>query len=282
MLFLCVSIFAQKATEIYLLDLKKLDSTYVLSNPVNISDNKGYDNQPCFTEDGSSILFASNRDGQTDIARYDIVEMYRTWLTDTKVSEYSPAPYFGKKKYFTCVRFEEDNQTLFKYGYSGKDPVPLISNIQVGYYVWFDKNIVITFVLGDTESLQVSNFKYKIKYPIAQNIGRSLNKIPNPYSDGPDMISFISKSHGNPEIYAINPLTSDSKYIVDAIEGSEDLTWTVDGSMLMARDNMIYKFDPKQDKDWIPIVIESEASLNNITRLVVSPNGKKIAIVTAE
>ena len=45
---------------------------------------------------------------------------------------------------------------------------------------------------------------------------------------------------------------------------------------------MIYKFDPKQDKDWMPIVIESEASLNNITRLVVSPNGKKIAIVTDE
>lgn len=279
MLFACANIYAQQETEIYLFDLKKSDSTYIISNPVNISNNEGYDNQPSFTEDGTSILFTSTRDGQTDIARYDIAEKYRTWVTDTEVNEYSPASYIGKKKYFTCVRFEKEDQLLYKYSYNSREPEVLIPNLMVGYYVWFNKNIVITFVLGDIESLQVSNFKHKIKYPIEQNIGRSLSKIPNPYSIGKDKISYISKSHGNPEIYEINPLTSESTYLIDAIEGSEDLTWTIDGAILMAKEDVIYKFHPKKDDGWKPILIESNIPVKKITRLSVSPDGKKIAVV---
>ena len=280
--FVCANILAQKATEIYLFDINKSDNSYILTDPINISNNEGYDNQPSFTEDGSSILFTSTRDGQTDIARYDIAEGYRTWITDTEVNEYSPAPYIGKKKYFTCVRFEDENQFLYKYSYNKKEPVVLIPNLNVGYYVWFNKHIVITYVLGDIETIQVSNFKHKIKYPIAQNIGRSLNKIPNPFSIGLDRISYISKSYGNPEIYEINPLTSESKYLIDPIEGSEDFTWTIDGAILMGKDDVIYKFHPKKDNEWKTIIIESKIPVNNITRLAVSPDGKKIAVVVDE
>lgn len=283
MLLFCGNISAQEATEIYLFDLIKKDSTYIISNPINISNNEGYDNQPCFTDDGLAILFASTRDGQTDIARYDIVEGYRNWITNTKANEYSPAPYMGKKKYFTCVRLnDEGEQLLYKYSFKNKEPEVLIPNLKVIYYVWFDKNTVITFVSGDIESLQVTNFKHKIKYPIEQNIGRSLDKIPNPFFNGENKISYISKSHGTPEINSINPLTSDTDYIADALEGSEDLTWTTDGAILMGKDDKIYKFYPGKDKNWKPISIESELPLKNITRLTVSPNGKKIAIVVKE
>jgi hypothetical protein len=219
------------------------------------------------------------RDGQTDIAKYDISKGTRIWITNTPVNEYSPAPYLGKKKYFTCVRSENDDQFLYKYSFKHKESEVLIPNLNVGYYVWFSKNIVITYVLGDIESIQVSNFKYKIKYPIAQEIGRSLNKIPNPSSIGRDKISFISKSYGNPEIYEIDPLNSESNYLIDPVEGSEDLTWTIDGAILMAKGDVIYKFHPQTDSEWKTILIESEFPLKNITRLTVSPDGKKIAIV---
>ena len=132
---------------------------------------------------------------------------------------------------------------LYKYSYSSREPEVLIPNLKVGYYVWFNKNIVITYVLGDIESLQVSNFKHKIKYPIEQNIGRSINKIPNPYSIGRDKISYVSKSHENPEIYEIDPLSSESTYLIDVIEGSEDMTWTINGAILMAKEDVIYKFN---------------------------------------
>ena len=182
------------------------------------------------------------------------------------------------------IIFEEavNLQEAYKYSYNNKEPEILIPNLNVGYYVWFNKSIVITYVLGDNESIQVSNFKYKIKYPIAENIGRSLNKIPNSSSTSKDKISFISKSYDNPEIYEIDPLNSESKYLIDPIEGSEDLTWTIDGAILMAKEDVIYKFHPGTDSSWKAISIESDFPIESITRLTVSPDGKRIAIVAAE
>jgi len=283
MVFFCGSMCAQEATEIYLFDLIKTDNTFLINNPINISNNEGYDNQPSFTEDGAAILFSSSRNGQTDIARYDIANNYRTWLTKTDANEYSPSTYPNKKKYFTCVRLDNnDKQQLYKYAYKNKEPQILIPNLKVGYYLWFDKYMVISFVLGDTETLQVSNFKHKIKYPIQSNIGRSLNKIPVAISNGENLMSFISKSHGAPEIYAINPVNSEEKYIADALEGSEDLTWALDGTMFMGKNNTIFKLKPREDKEWSIIKIESDLPVKNISRLVVSPNGTKIAVVVGE
>jgi hypothetical protein len=39
---------AQTGSEIYLFDLLSVDDKYAIANPVNISDNPGYDNQPSF------------------------------------------------------------------------------------------------------------------------------------------------------------------------------------------------------------------------------------------
>jgi hypothetical protein len=279
----CVFLSAQEATDIYLFDLSEQDNSITIKNPVNISKNNGYDNQPCFTEDGTAILFASFRDGQSDVAKYFIDEKYKVWLTQTEESEFSPMPVPGKKKYFTCVRSNLDGtQFLYKYNYRNKPPELLIPNIKVGYYLWFNSKVLVSFVIDDVETLQVSNFKYKIKYPIQSYIGRSIHKIPESSGLGQDQISFISLSHESPEIYAINPLNSESKYITDALPGSQDLTWTTQGSILMGKGDMIYKFRPDMDESWQPIQIESEFPIEGITRLALSPDGKKLAVVVRE
>lgn len=283
MSLLCSLITAQEATEIYLFDLKEQDGNITISNPINISKSEGYDNQPSFTEDGSAVLFSSFRDNQADISKYFIEENYRVWITDTKESEFSPVSLPGKKKYFTCVRLNEDgSQFLYKYAYKKKLPELLIPELKVGYYLWLDEKQVLSFVIGDIETLQVNNFKFKIRYPIQSNIGRSLNKIPNTSGLGTNLVSFISLDHEVPEIYSINPQTSDSKYIADALPGSQDLAWTMKGSMLMGHENMIYKFYPGVDKKWEPIHIESELPMQGISRIVVSPDGSKLALVVLE
>ncbi len=284
MLLFGTFMYSQEATEIYLFDLIKTESSYTIKNPINISKNEGYDNQPSFREDGMLILFSSFRNDQADIAQYNIEDNFRTWITDTKeVSEFSPTPYPGKKKFFTCVRFGKDgSQELFKYSFKNKTPIALEPNVKVGYYSWINKNSLVSFVLGDIETLQVSNFKFKIKYPIQSYIGRSINKVPASVSYGTELISFISKSHEVPEIYTINPVTSELNFLADALEGSEDFTWTLDGAIFMGKDSKIYYFFPEKSKEWQPITIESEIPLKKITRLVVSPNGKKIVVVAAE
>ena len=281
LLILITSIgMAQNATEVYLFDLVVNDSlrTYKLENPVNISENPGvYDNQPSFLLDGSGILFSSTRNDQTDIALFDLESKSKSWLTNTPGSEYSPTQ-SPLTKYFTAINLEEDGtQLLWLYRFNRKKPKVLVEDWKVGYHTWLNKKMVVSFILNDPPTLEVTNLKFKIKYPIGKNIGRSIHTIPNKA-----LVSYISHEHEDYEIYSIDPLNSQKEYIADALEGSQDMTWTPDGTILMGKGNKLYKLKPKDDKDWVEIASLEPFGLKGITRLSVSPLGNKIAIVIDE
>ena len=69
---------------------------------------------------------------------------------------------------------------------------------------------------------------------------------------------------------------------MDALEGSEDLAFTNNGTIFMAKGNQVFKFRPEQDKDWIPVIINSETEFKGITRITISPDGNKLAFVAEE
>jgi hypothetical protein len=50
----------------------------------------------------------------------------------------------------------------------------------------------------------------------------------------------------------------------------------------MAKGNQIFKFRPEQDKDWVPVKIDSDIVIEGITRMAISPDGKKMAVVASE
>ena len=269
--------YSQPATEVYLFDLIQNDSVFTVENPVNISNNKGYDNQPSFLNDGTGVLFTSTRDNQTDIALYNLENQTKAWLTNTLANEYSPiqTPY---KKHFTAIRLEKDGtQLLWMYPFSRRKSKVLIENLTVGYHAWHNKNMVVVFVLGDPSTLQVSNLKFKIKYPIEKNIGRSIHKIPET-----DLISYINLEEDEPEIYSINPVNSEKKYITDPLKDSQDMVWTSDGTIIMGRGDKLFKLKPGIDKEWIEFASLESFQLTGITRIAVSPLGNKIAIVVDE
>lgn len=281
LLFFALSflVYGQPSTEVYLFDFNKKDATnYELKNPVNISDNEGYyDNQPSFLLDGSGVLFASTRENQTDIALYNLENQTKSWLTNTVDNEYSPMQ-TPNKKYFTAVKLEKDGtQLLWHFNFNRKKSKPLIKDLKVGYHTWFNKKMLVSFVLGDPPTLMASNLKANVRYRLAKKIGRSIHKIPNS-----NLISYINYEHGDPEIYTINPINSEEKYITDAIKGSQDMAWTPDGSIIMGKDDTLYKFTPNADKKWVAIASLKEFNLNGISRIAVSPNGDKIAIVVNE
>lgn len=276
-LLISASSFSQPASEVYLFDLIQNDSIFKIENPINISDNKGYDNQPSFLNDGSGVLFVSTRFNQTDVVLYNLEGQTKAWLTNTLGNEYSPIQ-TPNKKYFTAIYLDKNGvQLLWKYPFSRKKPKVLLDNLSVGYYVWQHKKMIVSFVLGDPPTLEVSNLKYKIKYPIDKNIGRSILKIPNS-----NKISIISLEHEDPEIYAINPLNSEKVYLADALENSQDMVWTPDGTMIMGKNDALYKLKPGVDKSWKEVASLKPFNLNGITRLAISPLGNKIAVVVEE
>jgi len=271
---------AQPAHEVYLFDFIKNDSTntYTLKNPINISDNKGlYDNQPSFLNDGMGVLFSSTRDDQTDIVLYDIETKEKRWMTNSTGSEYSPQQ-TPNKKFFSAIKLDtDDTQLLWHYSFRRKKPRVLVDKLKIGYHAWLNEKVIVSFVLGDPATLQVNNLKYKIKYPIDKNIGRSIHKIPTT-----ELISIISLEHDEPEIYSIDPTNSEKKYLADALKGSQDMSWTPDQTIIMGRANKLYKLKPGTDKNWIEIASLESFNLNGITRIAVSPLGNKIAIVVDE
>ena len=140
--------YAQPATEVYLFDLEQGDDHVTLSNPLNISDNIGYDNQPSFMQGGREILFTSTRSGQTDIVRYNIRRESKTWLTNTEGSEYSPTQ-IGQSQNFSAILLEKNGtQLLYRYNIRTGEGEVLIPGLKVGYHTWIDRHRLLSFVLG--------------------------------------------------------------------------------------------------------------------------------------
>ncbi|MDC9723450.1 MAG: DUF6265 family protein [Urechidicola sp.] len=270
---LTLIIYAQPNTDIYLFDLDTSNGEFVLSNVKNISDNEGYDNQPSFFDD-NTLLYAGTRKGQTDIVQYTIDSSKKKWLTKTDGSEYSPLK-IPSENAITAIRLEKDGtQQLYKYNFKNGKSSVLINSIVIGYQTWFNKNTLVTSVLeNDMLSLYVSNLNIDKHNKIEANIGRSLHKIPNS-----NMISFVSKATDEWEIKSLEFVTGKTKFITKTVPKAEDMCWLPDGTIIMGKKNVIYKFKPKKDKEWVEIASLRDFDITNITRLTVNSDGTKLAI----
>ena len=69
---LSFAVLGQPATEVFLLDLDISKDKLTVSNPVNISNHVGYDNQPSFHRAQPLVYYSSfNEDGRSDIKVYN-------------------------------------------------------------------------------------------------------------------------------------------------------------------------------------------------------------------
>ncbi len=278
LLFATSSHYAQTNTEVYLLDVKTVDGKTELVNPRNISNNEGYDNQPSFY-DGETLLFSSTRNGQTDIARYDIPSDTVSWINDTpQGSEYSPLKIPGKNA-ISAIRLDTTGlQRLYEYSVWDGSSTPLLDSLKVAYHVWYDKDIVVSSVLADGRmDLVVSDLSNGSHRTVQQNVGRSLHKIPNT-----DLVSFISKEKDPWEIRSLDPVTGEVQKITDMYKKTDDMAWLADGAIIAADDQILMEIHPKKQKEWERFLRLEKREISNISRIAVSPNGKYLALVFEE
>ena len=266
---------AQPSTEVYLFDLKLDGSDVKVSNPLNISNNEGYDNQPHFMPDGKSILFTSNHNGQTEIVRYYMTDARKERLTNTPGSEYSPTP-TPDGKHFSSILLEKDGtQLLWQYPLGSGAAKVLVQDLKIGYHAWVNENQIISFVLGDPNTMQLSDLADGESKIIAQNIGRSLHKIP-----GSKLMSFIHKENENE--WFVKTFDSESgeiKNLLHTLTGFEDMAWIDGKTILMGKDGKLYKWQNGTDSNWVLVQDFAEFKLDGISRIATSPLGDKIAVV---
>lgn len=268
-------ICAQTNPEVYLVDFKKEGDSLLFLNPVNISVNEGYDNQPSFFDD-EHLLFSATRDGQTDIKNYQIRDGNSTWLSATpNGSEYSPLRIKGSA-HISAIRLDNDGtQLLYRYTNTEAEPEVLIKDLKVGYHVWFNEDILVTTVLtGDGMDLVVTNFKDNSSYTVQKNVGRSLHTIPNS-----NKISYISKEKVLWAIKSLDPVTEATEEIIRTYLLKEDLCWLDDGTLLTGYGNRLYRYHPKVDKDWKLAHVFKDKEINMISRLATNSKATQLALV---
>jgi len=244
---------------------------------VNITDREGYNNQPFFMPDGKSVLYTSIReDKQADIYRYDLASKKDIRVTDTKESEYSPT-LMPDGKSISVIRVEADStQRLWKFPLDGNSPSVILENIKpVGYHAWIDENTLALFVLGNPSTLQIANVKTQHAETIANDIGRSLFKIPHQTK-----ISFTHKiSSDTWEINEYDLKTRKTTLLAKSQPGNEYYAWSPSGVLITANNDKLFKLQPGKDTEWQQIADLSSLGIKGITRIAISPAGDKIAFV---
>lgn len=268
------TLVAQPNTDVFLFDLN-MKAQFELSNLKNISNNEGYDNQPSFI-DTNTLLYAGSRNGQTDIVKYNIPYDSKIFINHTDGSEYSPLK-IPLKKEVSAIRLEKNgDQKLYKYYLRNGESEVLIEDIVIGYHVWFSPNLLISSVLeNDQLALYSSKVSTLLHQKLHDNVGRSLHKIPNSHH-----ISFIDKTNSEKwVIKSINPITGEKATIVATLPQSEDMCWLPNGSILMGHGHKLFTYTPGKDNDWKEVASLESHKIKNITRLAVSPDGKKLAVV---
>jgi hypothetical protein len=267
--------FAQPATEVYLLDIKKNETSFSIvpnTKAVNISNNVGYDNQPNFIENLNAVAFVSSRNTKpTDVFLYDLATATTKQFTNNKEAEYSPK-ITPDGKYISVVKDVDQNLTRISLDglateklYTAKD--------SIGYYCWLNQSEIAAFTLSKPKvTLKLINIKNKTEKYLTDSIGRSLYK----YRDGiivcqklkkASYVSFIDKKG------AINQL-------IELPKNTEDFYLTTDGLLFSSNESsLIYCNVQSKNKAWQELANLKAMEISKIFRLAVNQDKSKLVFV---
>lgn len=275
------------STDIYLVpfagnlaSLKNAKATPVATAP-------GYDNQPHFSQDGTKILFAANRDGkQIDIFLFDRANARVTQLTETPENENSPTYLptgVGDAGGFSVVRTEPDKtQRLWRFDAQGRNPQVVLTDVKpVGYHAWIDGGRLALFVLGEPPTLHIATVSNGQAEVVTKGIGRSLHRIP-----GTQLVSVVQREPaGDIWVRQVDPVTKKVDTLVKAVDGTgndRDMTWMPDGkTILMSSGSKVFSWT-RGDAGWTEVFDVASQGLGTVSRIAVSPKGDAIALVVAQ
>lgn len=268
--------FSQENTEVYVFDIAPAYEGLEVLNAENISNNPGYDNQPSFISN-ETLFFAGNNGGQTDISEYNLTSKNQKWVNSkTEGGEYSPQK-FPSNTDVAAVRLDKDGlQRLYRYSAESGNSTEIIKDLQVAYFAFYDDQKILATVLdGDKIDLIMIDLPSKNADTLFYNAGRSLQKVPKTNS----MSYTLINEEGNLDLYILDMKSYESYFVCELPIGIKDCVWINDTQILVGSGNKLYMYDTLGEPEWTRVASLEEYGLKNITRMAVSPNGKKLAVV---
>ncbi|WP_169331825.1 TolB family protein [Robiginitomaculum antarcticum] len=266
-------------TDIFLFDLS-LDSETALFNGRNVTARQGYDNQPSFTPDSQSFLYARGDDYQTDVWEYSIETGEARRITNTESSEFSPVATADNltisfvtdgagaiQNVVTVTRDNPDLQTKLLPASALREPV--------GYYSWnVDSGDVLFWSRYGFNVTLASSTSQATHYVSGDAVPSTPYLIP-----GTQNFSFVHRQ-GNGQVWikSVDPKTKAVRPITPIKGSNANYGWTPGGDILMIEKDRLYRW--REDADgWAEIADLSEFGIKDAARLAVSPDSTKLAVV---
>jgi hypothetical protein len=92
-------------------------------------------------------------------------------------------------------------------------------------------------------------------------------------------VSYVHQDGGDARIRTFDVTTGATRELAPPVAGSGDYAWTPGGVLVMGAGSRLYALDPLTDGTWREVADLSSAGVEAITRIAVSPDGRRIAVV---
>jgi hypothetical protein len=263
-------------TDVWLFKIDKKEGKHSFSNPLNITNRVGYDNQPVFTNDDKAIFYVSiDSTNQADIYKYDIKSKKRVNLTNSKVSEYS-STILPNGLGFSCVVVETDSaQRIWQYTLDGKfDKITHQKTDSVGYYTWLNKDSLLYYKLTEPHSLRCLDLTNDKDVWICDMPTRAFKKtgVSNQFIYG-----IKNKESIQYRIY--NSSLKESREYAVHHSLSEDFIWNNELGLIKSDNSDLLHYN-EQSKQWETLFSFDSLGIKKITRFVFDSKSKQLAIVS--
>jgi hypothetical protein len=267
-------------TDIFLVEITEENGRLVPGPPVNLTDREGYDNQPAFLPDGGALLYASRVDEQIEVYEVDLADGAARRRTQTPEREYQPTP-LPRGDGFSVVRVELDGtQRLWRFDRQGGNPALILeSPDNLRYHAWADPETIVLVDVDLRPNLLLVNVKDGSVRHLLEDVGRSLQPVP-----GRRAVSFVHMV--GEEEWWIKELDLETGLIRSHVitrPGSEDHAWTPSGLLLMGQGSRLFQWRPAPGadwNDWREVADLAEYGIDHVTRIAVSPDGSRLALVS--
>lgn len=267
--------FAQMPdSDVWLFGLKRNKSgATVISDSINITRRKGYDNQPTFSPNGKKIYYVSVReDKQADIYVYDISHKKTLRLTQSVESEYSPQ-FTPDDKHLSVVMVERDSaQRIHVLDAENGLSVTTINEDSVGYYRYLNKDTVIYYKLTEPHSLRMHVLQSGEDKWICNQPTRGFKTIHR------SKLLYAVKDSNRVDFFIYDFNLQKAKLFCSYPSTSEDAYWHPTLGLMKSEEAKILRYVPNKNS-WEVYLDLSSYGIKKITRFAFDDSDKKLLVV---
>jgi hypothetical protein len=247
---------------------------FTVSDLKNISNHPGYDNQPSFLPASNALYFTTEAESLSETGqgvhavRYDLRTGRATPLP--LALGFSPTP--AERGRIMLLR--EGDVRL--HDAAGKPLRTLTQSKSAGYFTRFEDGAWVLFMNDKDRRIVLYDPATHALETMATGAITAPYRVP-----GARAVSFVVQEK---ETLTLHRLDVDAKQVTTLatipFPTGGHHTWTPRGTIFIASAGTIYEWDPKHPDSWRSIHHFDEPDLQGITRIALSPDAKRIALVS--